>query len=318
MVQRISAIVLLCAISTGQALGDAELFGIDFETGQLLRISALDASVTPVGDTGLVDPEFVGGLEFGPDGQLYAMTVGVGPPALYRLDPNSAAIEMIGPLGISFAFEGGLAIASDGRAWGALAGSPSQPRLLSIDLSTGAAGLVGTIESASFDVNGLCYRESDGQLIAIERANQFVQIDPVSLSVTTVAPLSFAVGSIGGLAIVDGVGYVVTGGSGIGVGTNELYSMDLTTGATTLIGSLGASISGFGVGGLAGRFVEPPPPECPGDLNGDDIISIEDLAILLSNFARSGQGVPGDLDGNGIVDISDLAVMLSIFGSVCD
>jgi len=59
--------------------------------------------------------------------------------------------------------------------------------------------------------------------------------------------------------------------------------------------------------------------ECPGDLNGDGAVSIEDLATLLSNFGTL-QGATyeqGDLDGDGDVDISDLATILSVFGTIC-
>lgn len=60
-------------------------------------------------------------------------------------------------------------------------------------------------------------------------------------------------------------------------------------------------------------------PPCIGDLDGDGMIALSDLGILLSNF-----GVPsgatyedGDLDGDGDVDLADLSQMLSVFGTTC-
>jgi hypothetical protein len=58
---------------------------------------------------------------------------------------------------------------------------------------------------------------------------------------------------------------------------------------------------------------------CPGDLNGDMIVNLSDLAELLSNYgitsgATYGQG---DLNGDGDVDLSDLAALLSLYGSDC-
>ena len=58
---------------------------------------------------------------------------------------------------------------------------------------------------------------------------------------------------------------------------------------------------------------------CPGDINGDGVIDLSDLAILLSNFGTAAGAQPsdGDIDGDGDVDLSDLAVMLSLFGTFC-
>jgi len=62
-----------------------------------------------------------------------------------------------------------------------------------------------------------------------------------------------------------------------------------------------------------------PVPPCEGDLDGDRIVNLEDLAVLLSHYG-TGEGAPssdGDLDGDGDVDLQDLAVLLARFGSTC-
>jgi hypothetical protein len=58
---------------------------------------------------------------------------------------------------------------------------------------------------------------------------------------------------------------------------------------------------------------------CPGDLNSDAQVDIQDLATLLANFGTTSGAGPGDgdLDGDGDVDIQDLAAILSAFGSSC-
>lgn len=58
---------------------------------------------------------------------------------------------------------------------------------------------------------------------------------------------------------------------------------------------------------------------CPGDLDGDLDIDLEDLAVLLANFGTTSGADPedGDVDGDGDVDLADLSVVLSVFGSVC-
>ena len=61
------------------------------------------------------------------------------------------------------------------------------------------------------------------------------------------------------------------------------------------------------------------PPGCEGDVNGDNVRDLVDLAILLSNFGTVGGATPedGDLDGDMDVDITDLAIILSVFGEPC-
>jgi hypothetical protein len=57
-----------------------------------------------------------------------------------------------------------------------------------------------------------------------------------------------------------------------------------------------------------------------GDVNGDGIVNITDLGILLSNFGISGPGVmlgDGDLNGDMAVNITDLGILLSNFGNSC-
>ena len=91
-----------------------------------------------------------------------------------------------------------------------------------------------------------------------------------------------------------------------------------------LEGTIGQSDPGIMSGGnfeLAGGFwpgVATGAP-CPGDLDGDNAVTLADLSIQLSNFGTPSGALPedGDLDGNGTVDLADLALLLSAFGTVC-
>jgi hypothetical protein len=58
---------------------------------------------------------------------------------------------------------------------------------------------------------------------------------------------------------------------------------------------------------------------CPADLDGDGVVSLADLARLLSNFGRSDDATPanGDLNGDESVDLADLALLLASFGMNC-
>lgn len=62
----------------------------------------------------------------------------------------------------------------------------------------------------------------------------------------------------------------------------------------------------------------PPPPDCPGDANGDNSVDSADLSVLLGNFGQSvTPGTSGDLNDDGSVDSADLSVLLGAFGSTC-
>ncbi|MFN0135215.1 MAG: DUF6923 family protein [Phycisphaerae bacterium] len=56
---------------------------------------------------------------------------------------------------------------------------------------------------------------------------------------------------------------------------------------------------------------------CPGDLNGDTQVNLNDLATLLAHFGLGGTGQDGDINGDGLVDLSDLALLLAHFGTTC-
>lgn len=58
---------------------------------------------------------------------------------------------------------------------------------------------------------------------------------------------------------------------------------------------------------------------CVGDLNGDGVIDLTDLATLLGHYGTPGGALPGDgdLDGDGDVDLGDLAALLARYGAAC-
>lgn len=53
---------------------------------------------------------------------------------------------------------------------------------------------------------------------------------------------------------------------------------------------------------------------CPGDLNGDHVVDLEDLSILVSCFKLS---ACGDLNCDGVTDEKDLSLLLSNYDRVC-
>lgn len=75
---------------------------------------------------------------------------------------------------------------------------------------------------------------------------------------------------------------------------------------------------GLRIGAGVSELIELPPP-CPGDLNGDHIVDLLDLTVLLSGFGITGGATlgDGDVNGDGNVDLNDLTLLLAAFGSSC-
>ena len=55
---------------------------------------------------------------------------------------------------------------------------------------------------------------------------------------------------------------------------------------------------------------------CPGDLNGDEVVTIQDLLDFLNHFGDQGF-LEADLDFNQHVGVSDLLLMLGLLGNTC-
>ena len=56
---------------------------------------------------------------------------------------------------------------------------------------------------------------------------------------------------------------------------------------------------------------------CPGDLNGDGVVSVADALTLLSDFGCVTPPCAGDANNDGVTNISDLLVLLGAFGLPC-
>jgi len=235
------------------AMAGSPLIGVEEDTGDFYAISTADASIQFIGHSGVVG---LGALEYNPhDGRLYGFTTGVTPeePELYRFDIpmtlDAVTPHSIGRLGLPV-FEGGLAFASDGTAY-AMNGGVLLPILLRVNLSSGEATPVGEI-SPRRDIAGLGWR-SDGVMIGLDSTeNDLLAIDPTKATVSIINPNLPIIGGVGGMALLGGSGYFVTGGPEADIpGSNELYSFDAFTGEHVLIGSFEDVIVGSGFSGLS-------------------------------------------------------------------
>jgi hypothetical protein len=55
---------------------------------------------------------------------------------------------------------------------------------------------------------------------------------------------------------------------------------------------------------------------CLGDLNGDHVVGMTDLMLMLGNWENPGY-VPGDLNGNGYFNVIDFQILLGQWGTIC-
>lgn len=117
---------------------------------------------------------------------------------------------------------------------------------------------------------------------------------------------------------------VATGGYDLSWHTIDGGGGTSTGGGYTLSGTIGQPDAGTMSGGsytLTGGFwaggdVEPKTPSCPGDFNGDSVIDVSDLLILLGAWGPCADpgNCPPDLNGDGVVDVSDLLLVLGAWG----
>lgn len=61
-------------------------------------------------------------------------------------------------------------------------------------------------------------------------------------------------------------------------------------------------------------------PACTGDVNGDNMVGLADVAGLIARWAETVPPAPvaADQDGNGMIGLGDIAVVIQHWASVCD
>jgi hypothetical protein len=186
---------------------------------------------------------------------------------LYSIDPGTAVATEVGPLNLGYyVYEGGLAIAPDGTAYGANGINQSSPLLFSVDLGSGQATPIGLVSDGQHDIGGLAWLgdEHQGMLIGLDRIlpSSLLAINPGDASVLLGVPFApdVLLGINGGMAILNSygsqrqaVGYFTTAGLyGDGPGDNSLYGFNPDLGQYGWIGRFDPDvITGSGFGGLA-------------------------------------------------------------------
>jgi len=77
-------------------------------------------------------------------------------------------------------------------------------------------------------------------------------------------------------------------------------------------GPTGANSNYIGIDTLT--FSGGAPSNCPGDLNGDNVVNVSDLLILLGAWGPC-PGCDADLNGDDVVNVSDLLILLGAWGA---
>lgn len=60
------------------------------------------------------------------------------------------------------------------------------------------------------------------------------------------------------------------------------------------------------------------PPACPGDVDGDRMVGLSDLAVMIQNWTLTvPPGTSGDLDTDGVVGLADIAIAIQNWDTTC-
>jgi hypothetical protein len=177
--------------------------------------------------------------------------------SLFTIDANSGGTQLVGSTGLLDIFEGDLDF---DPMTGVLYGvqnvrSDDVRELFSIDTNTGVATPIGSISPAG-DYSAMAF-DAAGTLYVLDTRNELLMtVDPSDAAILSTLSLSAALGQAAGMDFHPDTGVLYVA-DGAGQGTNNLYTLDTTTGVLTTIGPTGLA------DGLAGlEFVPEPGTLC--------------------------------------------------------
>ena len=132
-----------------------------------------------------------------------------------------------------------------------------------------------------------------------------------------------ATGELFGLAWGENIGWINFAGGALATPSNPAR-IENTGGVCRLAGFFWGENIGWINLNDATHFVAvfggcESPCDLAADLDHDDDVDLQDLALLLAHFGTSSGATfeDGDTDGDGDVDLQDLANLLSLFGTTC-
>ncbi len=272
----------------------ATVFAADGANNLIVFDSASPSTIDTRAITGLGMGETVVGIDFRPaTGDLYALTIDAGSVGrLYTIDPNSATTTSSVDLDTALS----------GTSFG-VDFNPVPDRLrvtsdtgqnLRINVDTGVTITDGAINPGTPTVVAVAYRNNFAgtlgtTLYTIDSVSDQLSIQnpPNNGTQAPVGPLGVDVDALAGFDILS------TGDRGFSTqtplaaltvaGTTSLYSIDLTTGAATLVGPIGA-----GTTSLVGLTIEPEPQNLVAAANA---VGVDPAG----NLVRFNLGTPGTI-----------------------
>jgi hypothetical protein len=223
-------------------------------------------------------------IAFSPSGVLYGITQTYGTPtsnALCTVDPTTGTATVVAPNSPGIAVEGDMGFDPTSGLLYSVDGSGI---LYTVDTSTGVATLVGNVPGAQ-DLSAMAF-DNSGNLFIIDTSSRLLlRVNKANAAVLASVALSPTPGGgVAGLTfdLTTGTAYYA---SGAGT-TNNLYTLNTTSGALTLVGPLAGTVDGLGGLAFSGSCT-PRPPDLRGWWRGEN-----------NTFDASGFGHNGILQGS--------------------
>lgn len=241
----VTAVTIALLSGVAGAGASVTLYATDVVGRNLYRIETDTWDVTLVGFHGV--PSGFCGLTYDRTNEVLLGITRYNTARLYSMDINTASTTLIGSLGIGYVYEGGLVLDQErGTLYGANVGSNEDPHIFTVNPSTGAGAIVGRVGSGPHDFAGLVFGQ-DGELYGLDRQTNAIwkidRDDPEgagTLQLGSGLGAGVECGPVGGLTA-DDFGNVY----GYASDSHQIFNVDLTTGAATVLHTFNAGVPVF-------------------------------------------------------------------------
>jgi hypothetical protein len=242
---------LLLAVGIFASIGvaNASLLATDWTaSSSLYSLNTTTGVATLIGSTGQTQ---MIGLVVDTNSTIYAISEEAN-SRLWTLNPTTGLATLVGSTGFNLQ-EGDMTI--DPVSGAMYVADGAGDKLYTINKATGATTLVGSFGALGRDVSGLQFLNGNLYGLALREPGpaELLQINPATAAVTNIGSTGVSFGVIAAMGRDPATNLVYVGGPTTNFGSdNELYTINLATGATTLVGPISGiqgSLSGFSVSG---------------------------------------------------------------------